>query len=187
MMSRFSFLSLFSIPMAAELAAKPENQPVPKSEPAPQFPIPEVQWTGDDIATIAAARAIIHSQWWVLCEEDDYKKSQASRAEVMKFYNGDQWDADTRQDRLAKGRPCLTVNRLPSLVAASIEKELALFPASQIASGALTAEEIQDLCILVTRRNRSAQEFYNYMASSVAEIMAENVRASKLRITSGSV
>lgn len=45
---------------------------------------------------------------------DDEDRSRA--LDDMRFLDGDQWPAEIRQTREEKGRPCLTINRLPGFV-----------------------------------------------------------------------
>ena len=123
---------------------------------------------GDDFATISAATFILDefAHWEVITE--------SQRAEARRFYGGHQWDERLAHEREKEHRPWLTVNRLPSLVAASIAANRKW----------MTDDEIDRLCIAITLRNMNAQKFYNYMASTAVEMAGLNARNAKMSIKS---
>jgi hypothetical protein len=168
MMNRLSFLaSLIGLPVASfAVESKPQE---PKSEPAPQITIPEVQWIGDGVATISPA--------WSILEDFGHREviAESQKAEARRFYGGHQWDEHIAHERKKSHRPCLIVNRLPSLVAASLA----------VTRRPLSDDEIDRLCIIITLRNMDAQRFYNYMASAAVEMAAINSKNARARITRG--
>jgi hypothetical protein len=176
MMSRFSFLvRLIGVPVVACATVEPiipkphaSQDHLQEKTRVPQIPIPEVQWIGDDVATIPAATFILDefAHWEVITE--------SQRAEARRFYGGHQWDERLAHEREKEHRPWLTANRLPSLVAASLAAD----------RGLLNNEEIDRLCIIITLRNMDAQKFYNYMASTAVEMAGINSINARARITS---
>lgn len=94
-------------------------------------------------------------------------------AAYLKFYNGEQWDADVMARRMADRRPTLTVNWLPAIVSRILTTQPEMAQNEQF---------VRAVCVAVTRRNMDAQKIYNYAVSSAAERMSE--RAQTVRAAS---
>lgn len=78
------------------------------------------------------------------------------------FVRGDQWPADVRAERLAAGRPTLTINHIPSLASQGAHAV-----AKTDTDRAFVYERIAS-----DRGLHDLQRLYNYQLSSCAELMA---------------
>ncbi len=59
------------------------------------------------------------------------------------------------------------MNRIPSLVAASLLKDRELHPSDR-----LPPEVVDRVTLMITLRNMDAQKLYNYCASTAAELLS---------------
>ncbi len=133
---------------------------------APQPPNPSdlIKWPGDLPETMPPARAMLAADQQIFTAQEEN--------EALFFHDGDQWDQIVKTHRKNAGRPVLTVNRIPLLVAASIAAD----PESHLSAApgrALSGDQqamITRLKIIITRRNMDAQRFYNFMCSNAAEM-----------------
>lgn len=128
-------------------------------ELAPAYKLDLVKWTGDKPEDMQNAFHVISSV-------SIHGLSDAERAKLLDFYHGNQWDENHVRERDANQRPSLVVNRLPGLV--SISLAMTKTPVMQ--------EEMENLKIAVTMRNRDAQRAYNYMVSTEAEMAGDKLR-----------
>lgn len=72
---------------------------------------------------------------------------------------------DVRDRRIAAIRPCLTINQLPFIYAASRPE-------------ALSGHEADLLKAWIAKQNMDAQRMYNYMASSLVERAAASSKGA---------
>lgn len=140
----------------------------PRWEPVPEVPTTQVQWMGDPIESMPAAEAILRE-----CT-DGFSADDVAKA--LKFYGGDQWPEGPKIQRKVLGRPFVTVNRLPLLVAASLEASWRAGSNyfTRVPSRSLSEEQEKSLArlkVIITRRNWDAQEMYNYLCSNLVERM----------------
>ncbi len=150
------FPRITSSEMAHKLAGRLTIQPPNPSD--------LIKWSGDLPETMPPARAMLAADQQIFTSHDEN--------EALFFHDGDQWDIEVRSARENAGRPVLTVNRIPLLVAASIaadpESHLTCAPGRTL-SGDQQAM-ITRLKVIITRRNMDAQRLYNFMCSNAAEM-----------------
>lgn len=128
-----------------------------------------VQWWGNAVETMPSAGALLFVDSMIVGS-----LSAEDADALLRFYEGDQWPpeiAAMRRDRLTAGvvipaRPTLIVNRLPELVAAALDAH------RRDGQPELSADELRNLKLAVTSRNRDAQMLYNYILSTFAELMS---------------
>jgi len=129
-------------------------------------PLPPPVWQGDTADSIPPPRELIAQVFGHFPGDDfDWAEWQHSNREragrIMRFYSGDeQWTAPEVHERSKRGRPLLTINRLPALVHASKEK----------GKEHLTPDQLYALAYAVTLQNMDAQRLYNYEFSMLAEL-----------------
>ncbi len=90
-------------------------------------------------------------------------------AEDLRFYHGDQWDAEVLKSRAARDRPSLVVNRLPAILMAALQQ-------SRRIPEETTPAERERLALAVVRLNRDVQRMYNYFVSARCEILLTDRR-----------
>jgi hypothetical protein len=95
-----------------------------------------------------------------------------SQLEALEFYGGNQWPADVLARRIAMGRPCLVINKLPMFVQQVMAKQR------------VPASEFHNVVERVVRENRDRQVLINYEASSKIELERWNRDYQKLRFHS---
>jgi hypothetical protein len=83
--------------------------------------------------------------------------SDGERAAALRFFNGEQWDPQTRAQREQQGRPCLVFNRLPLIVRGIAGDRV------------LTPREYEDLIIRVVQIMHDSQVVLNYRKSAECE------------------
>lgn len=131
--------------------------------------IPLVQWMGDPLESMPTARALLTADQQVFTNEQEQ--------EALAFFDGgNQWPEDIAAARMELGRPCLTVNRLPLILAAMIN-------ASEDADEEpLEPDELARLKIILARRNMDAQKAFNWMWSNVAEMSKANADIARFTV-----
>lgn len=129
----------------------PEPSDLPGVSFVPNYIPPVPVWTGFPTEGVTID-SLVQSEW------DNWPPSEEEIAAALVFYDGQQWDRDVSLRRLAAGRPCLVVNRLPGMAAAIIHN-----------SGRCTLLQISYVVTILYRRCKEAQMLYNYMASSWVE------------------
>lgn len=115
-----------------------------------------VDWWGSSVAGMAPAGAVLEAaRDEVFSDEDD--------RELHAFARGEQWPGEVKSYREEQERPCLVLNRIRELIAASL--------AAHRRAGLVELDEGQRrrLTLVITRENRDAQLLYNYLVSAVAE------------------
>ncbi len=125
-------------------------------------------WPGDPIESMPPVTAMLAAnQALTLSAKDE--------AHLLRFFQGDQWDAAALEVRQVHARPAITINRLPALLAASIaaDPEYVLKPGRSYSVNQLSA--INRLRLIIAHRNRDAQVVYNVMWSNAAERSAAEV------------
>lgn len=123
------------------------------------YPPDDLGWVGTPLKDVPPPDALIAALSGVDLSDPQY----------IKFYYGEQWREDIREQRIKAGRPCLVINMLPAIVAASIAKVQ-----YEVSTSGEIAEYdrqliLEKLAIAVTFINMDSQRLYNYMASSRAE------------------
>ena len=161
--NRRSFFCALVAPLIAitkTQAALPQMEPLEESVKRFREQIKliaqSLQWTGDS-APFKTAQEYV-ADWHKDCGE----LTKELALEGKKFYTGrHQWSPDIRAKREAKGRPCITVNRLPEICYHVLG-----------ASPKMSQEEEDQFFAIMALRNREHQKMYNYIYSTYCELIA---------------
>ncbi len=134
--------------------AEPVNDPPhPSTRDTSTLTPMKIQWLGWDADEMPSATAILQ------CHQGFTEEQER---EYLPFYYGEQWSNAVRLQRELDHRPTLVVNRLPQLVAASLD--------TQKRTGVDALIPIERLKAIIAFCNADAQRLYNYAASMSAEV-----------------
>ncbi len=119
--------------------------------------VPVVQWTGMTKDSTPTAKQLLELVPTIpeYCHQD-----------LLKFYSGDQWDANVQVSRFESGRPCVVVNQLPAIVKRVMSK-VVVFPDAACERSVILA---------ITWLNQDAQRVYNYGICSLIELLSATIQ-----------
>lgn len=91
---------------------------------SPENPEPDSRASDESLIRTALDR-------WRLADEAE-REIRLKAMEDLRFFAGDQWPAEIREQRAIAGRPCLELNRLPELVSVIVNQQRQAKPQIQI-------------------------------------------------------
>ncbi len=115
----------------------------------------------DEVLVIPKTRCIQE----FIASEDNLPEEKEIRV-ALDFYRGNQWEWSQMRTRLAAGRPCIVVNRLPQY-AHEFERN----------SEGVTDEEHRIFIALLVRKLRDQQVMLNYFTTLKAELARPHLYA----------